>query len=76
MVVMTKPAATRRYLPASPFKTPVIPPVERYAVGNRVSHDVYGLGRVIGVEGEIAVLVHFGSRQERITSPFSKMTKL
>jgi hypothetical protein len=73
---MTKRAATRRYLPASPFKAPVTPPVEQYAVGDRVTHDAYGLGRVIGVDGEIAVLVRFGARQERITSPYTRMSKL
>jgi len=43
---------------------------------DQVTHDKYGLGRVIGVEDEIAVLVDFGSRQERITTPDSKLTKL
>ena len=28
-----------------------------------MSHDRYGLGRVIGVEGDVAVLVEFGDRQ-------------
>ncbi|MDH6132162.1 MULTISPECIES: hypothetical protein [Kitasatospora] len=47
-------------------------------MGDRVSHDQYGLGRTIAVEGdgEIAVLVDFGSRQVRITKPFAKLFKL
>jgi len=45
-------------------------------VGDRVTHDMYGLGRVIGIEQGIAVLVDFGSAQERILSPYSKMNKL
>ncbi|GAB3957811.1 hypothetical protein GCM10028832_15270 [Streptomyces sparsus] len=45
-------------------------------MGNRVTHDVHGLGRVIGIEDEVAVLVDFGSLQKRITTPYSKMTKL
>ncbi|MGW7002067.1 hypothetical protein ACWGCW_04325 [Streptomyces sp. NPDC054933] len=73
---MTKPKIARRYLPTSPFKAPATRPLERFALGNRVTHDEYGLGRVIGIEGEVAVLVDFGSLQLRITSPFSKMTKL
>ncbi|UNO39087.1 hypothetical protein [Streptomyces sp. MST-110588] len=73
---MTKSAAARRQLPASPFKTSPAPPPEHFAVGDRVTHDEHGLGRVIGAEGEIAVLVDFGSVQERITSPYTKMTKL
>lgn len=76
LVLMTKPAATRRILPTSPFKPPVAPTPKEFAVGNRVSHDEHGLGLVIGIEDEIAVLVNFGSRQMRITSPYSKMTKL
>ncbi len=70
-------AVTRRYLPGSPFNVPiVVRPVEHFAVQDQVTHDKYGLGRVIGVEDEIAVLVDFGSRQERITTPDSKLTKL
>jgi hypothetical protein len=40
-----------------------------------VTHDEYGLGRVIAVEGngDIAVTVDFGSRTERIPAPFSKL---
>lgn len=45
-------------------------------MNDRVSHDRYGLGVVIGVEDEIAVLVDFGSRQERIITPFNKLYKL
>jgi hypothetical protein len=76
---MMKPsrAAPRRYLPGSPFNTPpVVRPVEQYALNDKVTHDRYGLGVVIGVEGEVAVLVDFGTQKERITAPYSKMTKL
>ena len=78
LVVMTKSAAVRRPLPTSPFAAPVPPPIKVFAVGDRVSHDQYGLGRTIAVEGdgEIAVLVDFGSRQVRITKPFAKLFKL
>ncbi|MDH6133445.1 MULTISPECIES: hypothetical protein [Kitasatospora] len=75
---MTKSAAVRRPLPTSPFKARVQAPLKRFAVGDRVTHDRYGLGRAIGVEGDsdIAVLVDFGSRQERITQPYAAMFKL
>ncbi|MFF2042846.1 hypothetical protein ACGFZP_16545 [Kitasatospora sp. NPDC048239] len=75
---MTKPPAVRRPLPTSPFKAPVEAPRKRFAVGDRVTHDMYGLGRAISVEGDgdIAVLVDFGSRQERITQPYDMMFKL
>ncbi len=45
-------------------------------MGDQVTHDMYGLGRVIGIEDGIAVLVDFGSVQERILSPYAKMSKL
>ncbi|MGF7235755.1 MAG: hypothetical protein ACQSGP_12470 [Frankia sp.] len=73
---MTKSAVPKRTLPHSPFRAPVIPPCEQFAVGDRVVHDTYGLGQVTGAEDAIAVLVDFGSRQERILSPFSKMIHL
>ncbi|MER6688612.1 hypothetical protein [Streptomyces minutiscleroticus] len=73
---MTKRAAPKRHLSTSPFKAPVVPPLKEFAVGDRVTHDVYGLGRVIGVEDGIAVLVDFSSAQERILSPYAKMSKL
>lgn len=69
-------AATRRYLPGSPFNTPVpVVPVKEFAVQDLVTHDRYGLGRVVGVE-EAAVLVDFGTTQMRICMPYAKMTKL
>ncbi|MEV0776049.1 hypothetical protein ACIBLA_10940 [Streptomyces sp. NPDC050433] len=75
---MTKSAGSRRHLPSSPFNRqgPASPPPEQFDVGDRVSHDQFGLGRVIGVEGENAVLIDFSGRQGRILSPFSKLTKL
>jgi hypothetical protein len=70
-------AASRRSLPGSPFNArPVDPPVEQFAVGDQVTHDKYGLGRVILVEGEDAVMVDFGSRRVRLLSPFAKLTRL
>jgi len=78
ILVMMKPArATRRYLPTSPFNAPsAAPPAVQYVVQDQVTHDKYGLGRVIGVEDDAAVLIDFGSRQERITTPFSQLTRL
>jgi hypothetical protein len=70
-------AASRRFLPGSPFNTlPVDPPVEQYAVRDRVTHDKYGLGWVVLVEDDEAVVVDFGSRKVRILSPFTRLTKL
>ncbi|GHD86932.1 hypothetical protein GCM10010508_16720 [Streptomyces naganishii JCM 4654] len=63
-------------MPTSPFKAPVTPAPKHFAVGDQVTHDVYGLGRVIGIEEGVAALVDFGSTQTRIPSPYPKMTKL
>jgi hypothetical protein len=79
ILVLMKPAraAPRRFLPGSPFNAvPVDPPVEQFAVRDRVTHDKYGLGWVVLVEDDEAVIVDFGSRKVRILSPFAKLTKL
>ncbi|MFI6485776.1 hypothetical protein ACIBH1_48285 [Nonomuraea sp. NPDC050663] len=69
--------APRRHLPTSPFKPPPpAPPVVQFSMDDLVTHDRYGLGVVTAVEGEVAVFVDFGSRQERITTPFPRLYKL
>jgi hypothetical protein len=75
VVMTTRSGAGRRHLAASPFKPQPESPIEQYAVDDRVSHDTYGLGRVIGMD-EGAVTVDFGAQQVRITSPFDTMEKL
>src|SRR5690349_18482099 len=64
-------AGNRRYLPSSPFKPPPeAPPVEQFELDDLVTHEKYGLGRVILVEGDTAVVVDFAPRKVRITAPF------
>jgi hypothetical protein len=73
----TASAPKRRYLPTSPFKPPPeAPPPEQYELDDLVTHDKYGLGRVILVEGDAAVVIDFAPRKVRITTPFSRMSKL
>ena len=70
-------AGKRRYLSSSPFKPPPeAPPVEQYELHDLVTHDKYGLGRVILVEGDTAVVVDFAPRKVRIMAPFARMSKL
>ena len=69
-------AVTRRPLPGSPFSAPKAPPVKVFTLGDRVTHDRYGLGQVIGLEEDIAVLVKFGAQQVRVTAPFARMVSL
>jgi hypothetical protein len=75
---MMKPAraATRRLLPTSPFGAPPpSPPAEQFAEQDQVTHDKYGLGRVISVQDD-AMVIDFGSRRVRITLPCAKLAKL
>jgi hypothetical protein len=71
-------AAPRRHLATSPFNKPPVPepPAEQYAVHDQVTHDRYGLGRVVTVEEGTAVVVDFGPRLMRISTPCNKMAKL
>jgi hypothetical protein len=71
----TSPGGRRNNLASSPFQREPEPDVEEFAVGDLVSHDSHGLGRVVGVE-PAAVAVDFGSRTVRVPSPFRKMGKL
>jgi hypothetical protein len=70
-------AGKRRYLPTSPFKPPPEdPPVERFELDDLVTHDKYGLGHVVLVEGDTAVVVDFAPMKIRIMAPFAKMIRL
>jgi hypothetical protein len=70
---MTTPA--RRHLASSPFQPDPEPIIEVYALDDLVSHDSYGMGRVVSLE-PAAVTVDFRSQKVRITSPFHKMARL
>jgi len=69
---------TTRALPGSPFnQPPAVAIVASYAMSDRVSHDRYGLGTVVGAEnGNAAVLVNFGPKVLRVALPTTKMVKL
>lgn len=72
---MTTPRIYRRP-PGSPFKPAPPVQVEVFEVGDRVTHDRCGLGRVVDVEGETAVHVEFAGRTVRVLAPYADMTKL
>jgi hypothetical protein len=70
-------AASRRFLPTSPFKPPPPPPpAEHFAVEDQVTHDKYGLGRVVSITDNTALIIDFGPRLVRIMMPCSKLVKL
>jgi hypothetical protein len=72
---MKPSSARRRHLASSPFQPDPEPVIEQFECGDLVSHDSYGMGRVVGAEAA-AVTVDFGNQTVRITSPFRKMSKL
>jgi len=75
VVMETTPANVRPHHPNSPFQRHPEPAIEQYVVGDRVSHDSYGFGRVVSVDAAGAK-VDFGNRTVLIATPFRKMTKL
>lgn len=74
MVSMTTSPA-RRHLATSPFQPDPEPVIEEFAVGDLVSHDLHGVGRVTGADAG-GVTVDFGPHAVRIKSPFTKLAKL
>jgi hypothetical protein len=75
--VSTRPAPARRVLPTSPFAVPEIGPSasERFSVGDRVTHDRLGLGRILRIVDDHEVVVEFG--ESRTTAvPHRKLTAL
>ncbi|WP_235833633.1 hypothetical protein [Aeromicrobium chenweiae] len=49
---------------------------EVYEVGARVSHDTYGMGRIVSIQGTTSAQVDFGDGPKHIPLPCSKMTAL
>lgn len=74
-VMTPRNAVEPRYSAGSPFSARPVPPIEHFEVADRVTHDRFGLGRVIAEE-PTAVVVDFGSQRVRIVSPFRSLTKL
>lgn len=51
--------------------------MESYEVGDRVSHDRWGLGRVVDLAADRSLLVTFGdTHTERLEIPYPKLHKL
>ena len=43
---------------------------------DQVTHDTYGLGQVVGIDVDSSLVVNFGTRHVRITTPYTRLTKL
>ena len=79
MVMSSYHAHPRRHLAGSPFnRAEPAPPSEpeQYSVNDKVTHDRYGLGTIVGVEDGFGVVVDFGSHKQRLRTPCSKLVKL
>jgi hypothetical protein len=72
---MTTTPRQPRHLATSPFQPKPERPIEVFACDDLVTHDAYGMGRVVNAE-TAAVTVDFSNQTVRIPSPFHKMTKL
>ncbi|MBK5216919.1 MAG: hypothetical protein JJE02_04980 [Propionibacteriales bacterium] len=66
----------RRYFESSPFKPPAEEPVVVFEVGARVSHDSYGLGRIVSVQNTSSVQVDFGTHTRHVALPCKKLLNL
>ncbi len=60
---------------SSPFQPAPDEVIETFEVEDRVSHDAYGLGRVVDKDN-LGVTVDFGTERRRIVSPYAKLEKL
>ena len=64
-----------KHLASSPFKPAAEPVVEVFEVDDRVTHDLYGLGRVVRMDAHAAT-VDFGSQVLRVAHPYPKLHHL
>ncbi len=71
-------APVRRFLATSPFndRRRPAPLPQQFQVGERVTHDRYGMGRVTGVEGSVATRVDFGQGAVRIPLESGRLHRL
>jgi hypothetical protein len=66
----------RRYHASSPFQAGPEIVHEVYEVGARVSHDTYGMGRIVSLQGTQSAQVDFGEGPKHIPLPCAKMSAL
>ncbi len=74
-VSTSRSAGRRRHLSSSPFAEKTQPDIENFDIGDRVTHDKHGLGRIIS-ENPLSVVVDFGGTKVSVQSPFTRLTKL
>jgi len=72
-----RPTPVRRILPTSPFdRSPAVDSTV-YELGDWVSHDRHGLGKVVGGEPGVNVIADFrGGNVVRVALPSTMLSKL
>ncbi|QWC85398.1 hypothetical protein KLP28_01010 [Nocardioidaceae bacterium] len=73
--IVTNYSGHRRHHASSPFAPEAEVPVVDYAVGDRVCHDAFGMGRVVTCEAQ-AIGVDFGDAVRRLVSPYARLEHL
>lgn len=73
---MSSSQRPRRHLASSPFAPKPTVIEEVYQVGARVSHDSFGLGRILSVQGMSSAQVDFGNGSVHVPLPCRSMTAL
>ena len=76
-VMSQRPTPVRRILATSPFDRSPKVDTTTYALGDWVSHDRHGLGKVVGGEPGVNVIADFrGGNVVRVTLPSTMLSKL
>lgn len=68
-----------RHLPNSPFnaaREAARPRQETYEIGDRVTHDRLGLGRVTGFDGDTGLHINFGGVTYRVSTSTTKLHRV
>ncbi len=67
---------SRRYHASSPFQRPAEVPEEVYEVDARVSHDTWGLARIVSLQGTRSAQVDFGDQVRHVPLPCRALVTL
>ena len=69
-------APRRKFHASSPFQPQAVEPDAVYEVSARVSHDTYGLGRIVSIQGTRSAQVDFGDQVRHVPLPCRALVSL